>query len=153
VHPQFHLKHLLELMGIDRSEIAVLPTAKTVPEATTISEIFCLPEHSIYWQELPQQRKSLPHAKWLEAEDSAQEAKAIAVRIRGALEVDGRRIALITPDRELAVRVAGQLHRWGIDVDDSAGIPLLQTPPGTLALALIDAISSRFSASSILAIA
>ena len=153
VHPQFHLKHLLERMGIDRSEIDVLPTASSAPEAAAISEIFCLPEHSIYWQELPPQRKILPHAKWLEAEDSAQEAKAIAVRIRGALEVAGKRVALITPDRELAVRVAGQLHRWGIDVDDSAGIPLLQTPPGTLALALVDAICSRFSASSILAIA
>jgi ATP-dependent helicase/nuclease subunit B len=153
VHPQFHLKHLLELMGIDRSEIDVLPTASSAPEAVAISEIFCLPEHSIYWQELPPTRKSLPHAKWLEAEDSAQEAKAIALRIRGALEVTGKRVALITPDRELAVRVAGQLYRWGIEVDDSAGIPLLQTPPGTLMLALVDAISGRFSASSILAIA
>jgi ATP-dependent helicase/nuclease subunit B len=153
VHPQFHLKHLLELMGIDRSEIDVLPTASSAPEAVAISEIFCLPEHSIYWQDLPPTRKNLPHVKWLEADDSAQEAKAIAVRIRGALEVAGKRVALITPDRELAVRVAGQLHRWGIDVDDSAGIPLLQTPPGTLALALVDAISNHFSASSILAIA
>jgi ATP-dependent helicase/nuclease subunit B len=153
VHPQFHLKHLLEIMGIDRSEIDVLPTASSAPEAVAISEIFCLPEHSIYWQELPPTRKSLPHAKWLEAEDSSQEAKAIALRIRGALEVTGKRVALITPDRELAVRVAGQLYRWGIEVDDSAGIPLLQTPPGTLMLALVDAISSRFSASSILAIA
>ena len=153
VHPQFHLKHLLELMGIDRSEIDILPTARPKPDAAPISEIFCLPEHSIYWQDLPPLRKSLPHAKWLEAEDSAQEAKAIAVRIRGALEVAGKRVALITPDRELAVRVAGQLHRWGIEVDDSAGIPLLQTPPGTLALALVDVIWSRFSASSILAIA
>ena len=153
VHPQFHLKHLLELMGIDRSEIDLLPTAQPEQESAAISEIFCLPEHSIYWQELPPPRKSLPHVKWLEADDSAQEAKAIAVRIRGALEIAGKRVALITPDRELAVRVAGQLHRWGIDVDDSAGIPLLQTPPGTLALALVDAISNHFSASSILAIA
>ena len=153
VHPQFHLKHLLELMGIDRSEIDMLPTAKPEPKGAAISEIFCLPEHSVLWQELPALHKSLPHAKWLEAEDSAQEAKAIAVRIRGALEVAQKRVALITPDRELAVRVAGQLRRWGIDVDDSAGIPLLQTPPGTLALALVDAISSRFSASGVLAIA
>jgi ATP-dependent helicase/nuclease subunit B len=153
VHPQFHLKHLLGLMGIDRNEIDILPTAQPEPKGAVISEIFCLPEHSVLWQELPALRKSLPHAKWLEAEDSAQEAKAIAIRIRGALEQPQKRIALITPDRELAVRVAGQLRRWGIEVDDSAGIPLLQTPPGTLALALVDAISGRFSASSILAIA
>lgn len=153
VHPQFHLKHLLELMGVGRSEIDILPTARAESKGAAISEIFCLPEHSVLWQGLPALRKSLPHAKWLEAEDSTQEAKAIAVRIRGALEEAQKRIAVITPDRELAVRVAGQLRRWGIDVDDSAGIPLLQTPPGTLALALVDAIASRFSASSILAIA
>lgn len=153
VHPQFHLKHLLDLMGVDRSELDVLPTAQVAPKSAVISEIFCLPEHSVHWQGLPAARKSLPHAKWLEADDSALEAKAIAVRIRGALEQPLKRIALITPDRELAVRVAAQLRRWGISVDDSAGIPLLQTPPGTLALALVDAIASRFSASSILAIA
>ncbi|MFN3619592.1 double-strand break repair protein AddB [Sphingorhabdus sp.] len=152
VHPQFHLKHLLDMMGIDRSEIDVLPTALSQSKGMAISEIFCLPEHSVSWQKLPALRKSLPHAKWLEAEDSAQEAKAVAVRIRGALEVLQKRVALITPDRELAVRVAGQLRRWGIDVDDSAGVPLLQTPPGTLVLALVDAISSRFSASGLLAI-
>lgn len=153
VHPQFHLKHLLELMGVDRSELDVLPTAQAAPKSAAISEIFCLPEHSVHWQGLPAGRKSLPHAKWLEADDSALEAKAIAVRIRGALEQPQKRIALITPDRELAVRVAAQLRRWGISVDDSAGIPLLQTPPGTMVLALVDAIASRFSASSILAIA
>ena len=153
VHPQFHLKHLLELMGVDRSELDVLPTAQAAPKSAAISEIFCLPEHSVHWQGLPAVRKSLPHVKWLEADDSALEAKAIAVRIRGALEQPQMRIALITPDRELAVRVAAQLRRWGISVDDSAGIPLLQTPPGTMVLALVDAIASRFSASSILAIA
>ncbi len=153
VHPQFHLKHLLELMGVDRSELDVLPTAQAAPKSAVISEVFCLPEQSVHWQGLPAARKSLPHAKWLEADDSALEAKAIAVRIRVALEQPQKRIALITPDRELAVRVAAQLRRWGISVDDSAGIPLLQTPPGTLALALVDAIASRFSASSILAIA
>ena len=120
VHPQFHLKHLLDLMGVDRSEIDILPTARAEPKGAAISEIFCLPEHSVMWQGLPALRKSLPHAKWLEAEDSAQEAKEIAVRIRGALEVPQKRIALITPDRELAVRVAAQLRRWGIEVDDSA---------------------------------
>ncbi|MCE2830473.1 MAG: double-strand break repair protein AddB, partial [Sphingomonadales bacterium] len=153
VHPQFHLKHLLDLMGIDRSEIDTLPTARVERVADTISEIFCLPEHSVGWQELAPSRKALSHTQWFEADDSALEAKAIAVRIRGELEQAEKRIALITPDRELAVRVAAQLRRWDIYVDDSAGIPLLQTPNGSLALALVDAISGRFSGTSVLAIA
>lgn len=153
VHPQFHLKLLLDKMGIDRSEVEMLPTAQADKKASVISEIFCLPEHSVAWQELPPAAKSLPHVRQLIADDSAQEAKAIAVRIRGELEQPQKRIALVTPDRELAVRVAAQLRRWDIIVDDSAGTPLLQTPPGALVLALVDAISHRFSAASILAIA
>lgn len=153
VHPQFHLKLLLDKMGIDRSEVETLPTAKTDKKTAVISEIFCLPEHSVAWEALPPAAKSLPHVKQLIAEDSAQEARAIAVRIRGELEQPQRRVALVTPDRELAVRVAAQLRRWDIVVDDSAGTPLLQTPPGALILALVDAISHRFSAASVLAIA
>ena len=153
VHPQFHLKLLLDKMGIDRSEVKTLPTAKADKKASVISEIFCLPEHSVAWQALPPAAKTLSHVKQLVADDSAQEAKAIAVRIRGELEQPEKRIALVTPDRELAVRVAAQLRRWDIIVDDSAGTPLLQTPPGALVLALLDAISQRFSATSVLAIA
>ena len=36
----------------------------------------------------------------------------------------------MTPDRHLARRVAIELRRWQIEVDDSAGTPLDQTPPG-----------------------
>lgn len=153
VHPQFHLKHLLDQMGVDRSEVDIIPTA-TAPRAhNAITDIFCLPEQSAGWRDLPAARKTMPHVKLVEAVDSAEEAKAIAVHVRGALEQAGQRIAVITPDRELAVRIAAQLRRWGIEVDDSAGTPLLQTPHGTLALALVDAIANRFSATSLLAIA
>ncbi|MEO5338748.1 MAG: double-strand break repair protein AddB, partial [Magnetospirillum sp. WYHS-4] len=60
-----------------------------------------------------------------------EEAAAIALMLREALETEGRRAALVTPDRDLARRVAGELERWGIEVDDSAGRPLSQTPSGT----------------------
>src|SRR5690606_9647482 len=50
--------------------------------------------------------------------DLAAEALALAVRMRGVLEQPGRSAALVTPDRHLARRVAAELRRWGIDVDD-----------------------------------
>ncbi len=153
VHPQFHLKHLLDQMGVDRTEVDVIPTITITRAHHAITDIFCLPEQSAGWRDLPAARKKLPHAKLVEATDSAEEAKAIAVHVRGALEKAGQRIAVITPDRELAVRIASQLRRWDIDVDDSAGTPLLQTPHGTLVLALVDAVANRFSAASVLAIA
>ncbi len=54
--------------------------------------------------------------------------------MRGALEQPGRTAALVTPDRHLARRVAVELRRWRIEVDDSAGTPLDQTPPGAFLL-------------------
>ena len=153
VHPQFHLKHLLDQMGVDRSEVDIIPTVTAARAHQAITDIFCLPEQSAGWRDLPAARKKMPHVKLIEASDSAEEAKTIAVHVRGALEQAGQRIAVITPDRELAVRIAAQLRRWGINVDDSAGTPLLQTAHGTFMLALVDAIASRFSATSVLAIA
>ncbi|MEP7350467.1 MAG: double-strand break repair protein AddB [Sphingorhabdus sp.] len=154
-HPQFHLKLLLERMSMRREEIApilaITPSASQ--RATVITDIFCLPEQSANWGALPPKRKQLADVAVLEASDSAEEARAIAIKARAALETPGLRIAVITPDRELAVRVAAQLRRWDIMVDDSAGTPLLQTPNGTLILALAEAFANRFSPVSLLAIA
>jgi ATP-dependent helicase/nuclease subunit B len=153
VHPQFHLKLLLDRMGILREEVCTLPTATESTQSPTIADIFCMPEQSAGWRGLPPSRKKLANVTLVEADDSAHEAKVIAVHVRGALEQAGQRVAVITPDRELSVRVAAQLRRWGIAVDDSAGRPLLQTPEGTLIVSLADALANRFTATSILEIA
>ena len=46
------------------------------------------------------------------------------------LNKPGKTAALITPDRQLARRVYGELSRWGIQIDDSAGTPLFNTTMG-----------------------
>lgn len=63
----------------------------------------------------------------MESAHPGAEAQAIAVLIREALEVPERRVALVTPDRGLASRVAALLRRWDIEADDSAGEPLAQS--------------------------
>ena len=152
-HPQFHLKLLLDRMGIRRDEIEHIANAKATAQQATIADIFCLPVDTANWRDLPAARKKMSHVALLEASDSAEEARAIAIKVRAALEYQGQRIAVITPDRELAVRVAAQLRRWNIQVDDSAGIPILQTPHGTLIMALAEAMADRFSPVSVLAVA
>jgi ATP-dependent helicase/nuclease subunit B len=152
-HPQFHLRLLLDRMGINRQEVGILAPAAPAFESAAISDIFCVPALSTQWRDLPEARKRLPNVKLVEAADSPQEAKIIAIRIREALEQPGKRIALVTPDRELAVRVAAQLRRWDIVVDDSAGRPLLEMPEGTLILALAEAMANRFAATNIFEIA
>jgi ATP-dependent helicase/nuclease subunit B len=61
----------------------------------------------------------------------SEEALTIALLMREAVEKKGQRAALVTPDRSLARRVAAELKRWSIEIDDSAGTDLGQTPPGS----------------------
>ena len=50
--------------------------------------------------------------------------RAVALALREALQTPGTRAVLVTPDRRLAGRVATELARYGVVVDDSAGEPL-----------------------------
>ncbi len=152
-HPQYHLKLLLEEMAVGRDEITAFGLSKySTAVAATAAAAFGNAVASETWQALPNGTKKLPHVRALVAQDVAEEAKAIAILIRQALEVPEKRVALLTPDRELAVRVAAQLRRWEIIVDDSAGRPLLQTPSATLLLALADICADEFGPISLLAL-
>ncbi len=71
--------------------------------------------------------------------DQQEEAAAIALVLRDAIETPGRRAALITPDRGLATRVVVELTRFGVMVDDSAGETLGSSPPAVLLRLLVQA--------------
>ncbi|MGO1119058.1 double-strand break repair protein AddB [Rhodovibrionaceae bacterium A322] len=73
--------------------------------------------------------EALAEVSRLDAPDPGAEAAAIALLLRQALETPEKTAALVTPDRPLARRVAAELRRWDIEVDDSAGVPLSETPP------------------------
>ncbi len=145
-HPQYHLKLLLNRMGINRSEVdpwhrAGLSAAP--PERSrAISNLFLPPAASASWVDLPAAQRRLSAVRLMECAHPGDEAQAIAVLLREALEVPERRAALITPDRGLAGRVVAQLRRWGIQADDSAGRPLPQTPAGRVLLLLAQVVAS-----------
>jgi ATP-dependent helicase/nuclease subunit B len=70
-----------------------------------------------------------------------EEAQVIALLLRQSLERrDGSTAALVTPDRALARRVATELKRWDIEIDDSAGVPLNKTPPGVFLRLVLDLV-------------
>jgi ATP-dependent helicase/nuclease subunit B len=73
------------------------------------------------------------------------EAITIALLLRRALETPTATAALVTPDRELARRVAAELRRWDIDIDDSAGLPLNHTPPGVFLRLVLDLAESALA--------
>src|SRR5690606_30948858 len=75
----------------------------------------------------------------------AEEAQTIALLMREVLEEEGKRAALVTADRDRARRVAAALRRWDIEVDDSAGMPLAETSPGSVLLLLAEAVAADFA--------
>lgn len=157
-HPQFHLKLLLDRMSVARREVGIWRwgggRGRDAPAARSraIGHAMAPPAFTGKWQRLKPAERRLTGVRALELADPAEEAQAIALALRGALEEPGRTAALVTPDRNLARRVSAHLRRWGIEADDSAGRPLARTPPGTLLLAAAAAAAERFAPVSLLAL-
>ncbi|HEV2865980.1 MAG TPA: double-strand break repair protein AddB, partial [Allosphingosinicella sp.] len=155
-HPQFHLKLLLDRIGVGRGEVQRWRWGggRDAPAARSraIAHAMAPPEFTRKWQALPPRERRLTGIRALELADPGEEAQAIALALREALDEPGRTAALVTPDRMLARRVSAHLRRWGIEADDSAGRPLSQTPPGTFLLALAAAAAERFAPVPLLAL-
>jgi len=141
-HPQYHLKLLLNRMGVARGEVQPWHRAglgKGPPERShAISSLFLPPEASKAWVALPPEKRSLAGVRLMETANSEEEAQAIALLVRQALDEPEKRVAVVTPDRGLAARTAQHLRRWNIEADDSAGRPLAQTAAGRLLLLLAE---------------
>ncbi|SEI98630.1 ATP-dependent helicase/nuclease subunit B [Sphingomonas sp. OV641] len=149
VHPQFHLKQLLSRMGMARDDVAPWPDGKdhqaSAARGRTIANALAPAEYTARWTELRPQQRQLGGVRVAELASPAEEAQAIALALRQAVEEPERTAALVTPDRALARRVSAHCARWGLDVDDSAGRPLSITPPGTLLTAIVEAATDRFA--------
>ena len=146
-HPQYHLKLLLNRMGVNRAEVDPWHRAgmsAAPPERSkAISNLFLPPEGSAGWVKLKPDQRRLAGVRLMESAHPGEEAQAIALLIRQALEVPARRIALITPDRGLAARVVAHLKRWDIMADDTAGRPLPLTAAGRILLLLAEVAADQ----------
>ena len=148
-HPQFHLKLLLDRMGVNRAEFATWREGgghdAGAVRGRAVANALAPAEFTGKWTTLPAEARRLSGIEAAELLIPGEEAQAIALALREALETPGRTAALVTPDRALARRVAAHCERWGIDVDDSAGRPLAILPSGTVLSALADAAAQRFA--------
>src|SRR5262249_47208385 len=68
------------------------------------------------------------------------------------LETPEATAALVTPDRDLAGRVATELLRYGVVADDSAGEPLRDTPPAVFLRLLAQAVTDDLAPVPLLAL-
>jgi ATP-dependent helicase/nuclease subunit B len=136
-HPQFGMKQLLAGMLVDRAEVepwSAPSIAAAVPgRAALIREALRPAATTDAWSSAPAiDAGALDGIARIDAAGPREEAEIIALLLREALETPGRTAALVTPDRDLARRVAATLRRWNVAIDDSAGVPLADTPPGAL---------------------
>ena len=135
-HPQATMKHLLAHIGAGRD--LVEDWLEATPNINghlarhhLLQEIMRPAETTDKWPsiQIDLDMASRGFAR-LEAPGLREEAGMIALMLREVLETEGKTAALVTPDRQLARRVAGEMKRWGILVDDSAGTPLFNSTRG-----------------------
>ncbi|MCI4679744.1 double-strand break repair protein AddB [Rhodoblastus acidophilus] len=147
-HPQAFLARLIETIGVTRAEIVTLGEAQGAQAARDAfcSEAFRPADSTDLWprwraaQEPGALEAALAGVTLVEAADEREEALAIAVILREALEHDGLTAALATPDRGLAERVRAELLRWNVEIDDSGGAPLAASPAGALSRLILLAL-------------
>jgi ATP-dependent helicase/nuclease subunit B len=166
-HPQHGLSHLIGALGVTRAEVRPWTDA---PEprgarARLIAEALRPAATTDGWRQLdasadqPEPSESgfdadaLDGLTRIDAATSEEEAQAIALLMRHALETPQKTAALITLDRNLARRVAMALSRWGIAVNDSGGQPLAHTAVGTYLRMTAELAATRVHPLALLALA
>ena len=154
-HAQSGLRYLLVALGLDRTSVADLetPVVSHVPAGRVQAlQSVLLPEQALGRWLADTGAPDLSGISRLDAADQQEEAAGIALVLRDALQTPGRRAALVTPDRGLAARVVVELTRFGVLVDDSAGEPLLATPPAIFLRLLAEACGDGLAPVALLAL-
>jgi len=142
-HPQHLPARLLQRLEIEPADLRPWP-APDFPGGRAmrrrlVAEALRPAAESHRWRALAGlDEAALDGVMRLDCPGPQEEASVIALLLRQRLEHEGDTAALVTPDRNLARRVAAELRRWKIEIDDSAGVPLSKTPPGIFLRLVLD---------------
>jgi ATP-dependent helicase/nuclease subunit B len=131
-HPQFGLSRLLIFLNVERCDVLNWSERSDNENQRLVLARIALSPASVEMPNLKHiSAASFENCLRIDCPTSREEAGVIAIAIRQVLEIPSKTVALITPDRSLARRVASELRRWQIDVNDSAGQPLGMSPAGS----------------------
>jgi ATP-dependent helicase/nuclease subunit B len=140
-HPQHALKDTLTALGVARQAIPLLAGEGAQGRARRVlmREALAPPEKTADWLARLDAAggaafvtEGMTGLHLIEAATEDEEASAIALLLRGALEIANASAALVTPDVGLARRVESKLARWGVSPHVSHGRPLRETEAGSL---------------------
>ncbi|MGZ5852947.1 MAG: double-strand break repair protein AddB [Xanthobacteraceae bacterium] len=146
VHPQFAMQALLGRMGIARDTVKQLVVPAAHGREMLASEALRPAATTDRWQArfkaldfAADADRAMAGVSVIETVNAEEEALAIAVCLREAVETPHKTAALVTPDRALARRVVAALERWQVEVDDSGGDALADTSAGIFARLVAEA--------------
>jgi ATP-dependent helicase/nuclease subunit B len=156
-HPQYGMAQLIRHLGVARADVAdwpAVPAHVTSPARARLINVALAPADAADAGTLDPESAdaALAGITRLDCPGPAEEADAVALMMRRALETPGRTAALVTPDRGLARRVAAALRRWNVEIDDSAGRPLTETPPGAFLRLVVAAVAEGLRPVTLLAL-
>jgi len=137
-HPQFAMARLLRHLGVTRADVT--PLAQPKGRERLVSEALRPAAASELWRNRLRDTDFIDHADAamrtvavIEAGNAEEEALAIAVALREAVQDPAKTAALVTSDVALGRRVIAALARWNVPAEDSRGIPLSGTAAGLFA--------------------
>lgn len=159
-HPQHALKTLLEHFEIDRAAVQPWPVpgwahlpVGSPDRHRLFSDVMRPAQATASWSQLDDPPEAaLEGLAFTACANPREEAQVAALRMRFELETPERTVALVTRDRDLARRVAADLRRWSIDVDDSAGQVLATTPAGAFFRLVATALGTNWAPVPLLAL-
>ena len=164
-HPQAGMAALLKKLDTTRDDVMPVPgSAPRGPEQARLhlaSETLRPAETTERWRQAFDGATERPAAdlaaaleglSLVEAPTAHDESEVIALILRGCIEQPDRTAALVTPDRELARRVAARLKDYGLTIDDSAGMPIRRTLPGAFLDLVLAAVESSFAPPDLMAL-
>ena len=154
-HPQFEMKELLDYLEISRLDIPDLVACENENRNILVSEIMRPAVTTDKWRDIAQKGikfDAVNGISLVNCTDIREEALSIALMMREAVEIPEKTAALVTSDRNLARRVAAELQRWNLKVDDSAGCPLGLTPLGIFLRLVVEVCQSDFRDTVLLAL-
>ncbi|MET3927321.1 double-strand break repair protein AddB [Devosia sp. 2618] len=153
-HPQYGLARLLRGLGIGVEAVTEL-AAHDAPRTILVNRALALTKDTARWAENRLPPDDIATASnglsVIRARNEDEEARAVALTARQALE-DKKTVGIITPDRNLARRIAAELRRFDIVVDDAAGVPLFQSAAGRLLRQILALATSDCAAVDLMAL-
>ncbi|MHB1110269.1 MAG: double-strand break repair protein AddB, partial [Devosia sp.] len=135
-HPQYGLAKLLRRLGTTPSAVTELAPEPRPARTPVVREALALAQATAGWSASrarlePLISQATQGLAIIVAHTLDEEARAIALAARDALR-RRRTVGIISPDQNLSRRIAVELKRFGIAVDDPAGTPLFHSPAGRL---------------------